>query len=376
MIAPFLAMLVAPVGAPHALARAAAELRASEAALRPHSDGFGLDKDPKAPALLDRHWAALRQWTEAWLDANGVRAQGRLGEAAKAAEKYLEVSTEPIASGVLAVSAQEGETGTIFIVRQTPRGFRTAWTLSAPGRAALLAYPTLAGWTAVKAPYGCRDRRPNCGPLYGSVGPLPPQRDKQKRFYIEAGYAGQGGTIGGQISIWRWNGRTAKPLLAGTYAYMIEQPYGVSVDRGVLHIGVKSEFKTFSACGSCNGRQMDWRIAVGPDRVRDLGRTDRYPELVFVDNLLDRLFHHRQPPAGAATANLSVLRRQLRDADVEYSFGMLMGWTLRRRGHFEELCISPDPETDTFTFDTSSPRLRLVSVREGPLHGCGEQANH
>ncbi|MDB5693469.1 MAG: hypothetical protein JWO81_2532 [Alphaproteobacteria bacterium] len=371
-----LLLLAASAAAPQALGQADVELRASHALLSPHSDGFFLDDDPRAPALLDRHWAAIRRWTEAWLDANGPAAQGRLPKAAKAADKDLDLSTLEITPGVLAVSASENEIGTIFILRRTAEGFRTAWTSSAPGHAALVGYPMLAGWSPTAARMRCRESRRACGPLYGKLGSLPPQKDGRTRFYIQAGYAQPAGaTIGGQLSIWRWDGREAAPLFADSYGYMVEQPYSVRFDRGFLHVGVKGEFRTFFACGQCNGRQMDWRIAVGPESLRDLGRRDRVPELALADALLDRMFRHRRLPPGLARADLRLLRRQVAQAGKERSFGMLMGWTLRRRGRVEELCLAGDPETDIFTFEKSAAGLRLRSVRQGPPSGCGDKVN-
>jgi hypothetical protein len=108
---------------------------------------------------------------------------------------------------------------------------------------------------------------------------------------------------------------------------------------------------------------MDWRIAVGQDGVRDLGRTDRYPELAFVDHLLDRLSHHRPPPAPAVGADLRLLGSQS-------EFDMLDGWTLHRHGGREQLCIGWLPGTDVFIFTRMRSRLRLRSVREGPKAGC------
>ncbi|MEA3003948.1 MAG: hypothetical protein QOH81_2736 [Sphingomonadales bacterium] len=370
-----IALLLASAPAdPRPPAQAQAELRASHNALSPDTDGSFLDGDPKAPALLDRHWAAIRRWTEAWLDANRPAAPRRLAAAAKAADRNLEVSALDIAPGVLAVSASENEIGTVFILRRTEDGFRTAWTASAPGRAALVGYPTLAGWSPGMARTSCRESGRTCGPLYGKLGSLPPQKNGRRRFYIDATYAQPAGaTVGGQLSIWEWDGHEAKPLFADTYQYMIDQPYRVHVDRSILHVGVKGEFRTFFSCGQCSGRQMDWRIAVDEDGVRDLGRRDRVPELALADALLDRMFR-RRPSPGVAPADLRLLRRQVAEADDERAFGMLMGWTLRRRGRVEELCLAGDADTDIFTFEKSAAGLRLLSMRKGSGSGCGNKA--
>lgn len=371
MIGPALAMLSASVTVPQPLARAEAELRASERALEPHRNnvGFDIDTDLKAPSLLDRHWAAIRHWTEAWLDANRGASPGRLRAAA--AEKRLDLDIEQVAPGVLAVSDEEVGTGTVFIVRRTANGFRTAWALSAPGRAALRAYPSLAGWTAARARDGCLAHWANCGPLSGTLGMLPPQRDGQKRFYLHAGYAGQGNMMGGQLSIWRWNGRTAKPLLAGTYGYPIDDPSMVSFDRGILHVSLKGEFKTFATCAPCAGRRMDWQIAVGPDRVRDLGRRDRVPAFAFIDDLFDRLARYRPLPRGAAGADLRLLRQQ--------KFEMLEQWSLDRSVGREKLCMHWDTATgeatDLFILGRGHSGLRLLSVRRGPQAGCSGKTN-
>jgi hypothetical protein len=362
VIGPFLAMLLAPLDASHALARAEAELRASEETLKPHTDGFSLDKDPKAPALLDRHWAAIRRWTENWFDENGTDPK-RLGQAAAGIDKDLRITVLRIAPGLLAVSAHENEIGTIFILRRLQGSYHTVWTISAPERAALSAQPALVGWAPAMAVRDCRGHRAYCGPLYGSLRRLPAQKDGRPRFYVDATYAqSMGGTVEGQLSIWRWDGRQAVPLFARTYAYMVDQPYVTGFRHGVLHVGTKGEFNAFHSCGDCNGRQMDWRIAVGPVGIRDLGRVDRFPELAFVDDVLDHLSHHRLPVRAAPGADLDLLRRQ--------EFDMVGGWNVHRDGRREELCIGWDSATDIFVLQRAKSGFRLLSVREGPQTGC------
>jgi hypothetical protein len=165
----------------------------------------------------------------------------------------------------------------------------------------------------------------------------------------------------------------AVPLLVDTYGLMIDQPYGVRVEGGILHVGVKGEFDTFFACGQCNGRQMDWRIAIGPDGVRDLGRRDRYPELVLADQVVDSLFRRRPLPQAAAGAALGPLRQQVAEAGKD-GFGMLKGWTLERRSGTETLCLGIDPYVDIFSFRRTAKGLRLIAVRDGPPGGCGPKA--
>jgi hypothetical protein len=192
-------------------------------------------------------------------------------------------------------SASRGEMGTVFIVAARDNRFATAWTIADAAASSVPEAGLLSAWVPARARDSCRKPPPDatwltCGALSGAIGKLPDARGGRHRFYVDATYAqGMGMTVTAQLSIWRWTGQTAEPLLAKIYDYMIDQKLGTRLDGDLLRLRVKDEFKSFFACGSCEGRQLDWTIRIGPDRIEDLGKTSAVPELDLVDTLYDRV---------------------------------------------------------------------------------------
>jgi hypothetical protein len=138
---------------------------------------------------------------------------------------------------------------------------------------------------------------------------------------------------------------------------MIDQRHGNHFENGVVSIAQKEEFRSFSSCGSCEGRQVERRLSLTPDGVEDLGKHSLAPSLDRVDELFWRLGHHQ--PAGdiAAPQVIRLLRPQLLDARTEsekiepkyFSFGMLMHASVRRSPGGERICFTAD-ESGRFYF--------------------------
>jgi len=281
------------VGHDEAVARTA--FRAAEVALDRHSDGFFLDDDPQAPALLERRWSVVRQWTVAYLKEHPAATEAEIASAVRRLSADLRIEAIRLDPRTVLVSASRGEMGTVFIVAAPGKRFAIAWTISHSAASSAPEAGLLAAWAADGARDSCRMAPPNrggCGPLFGAIGRLPDDGAGNHRFYVDATYAQPMGlTVAVQLSIWTWTGRTAKPLFAKTYAYMLDQRLGTRLDGNLLHLRVKDEFKTFFACGSCEGRQLDWTIRIGPDRIEDLGKTSAVPELDLIDALYDRMLN-------------------------------------------------------------------------------------
>jgi hypothetical protein len=77
----------------------------------------------------------------------------------------------------------------------------------------------------------------------------------QPRFYIDGTYAqSAGGTVGAQISVWVWDGMTARPQIARAYALMVDQSASTRVEGDLLMVQQKKFFRTFFSCGMCEPR--------------------------------------------------------------------------------------------------------------------------
>jgi hypothetical protein len=207
------------------------------------------------------------------------------------------------------------------------------------------------------------------GPLIGQVWPLPTDAHGRPRFYVNA-YAAAlaGGTSSFQLSIWSWDGREARPLLVDSYLASFDTRGGVTFDGTVLRVATKESFKTFYSCGQCAEPVGEWRVRVTPEGVEDRGRRHVVAELQLVDELYDRL-GRRAPAAELATpAVIAALTDEMGD-DLR---GMLMGWSLQRKGEATELCLSilDGPGTYVFTIVQRHGRPYVTGVR--PLNSLCE----
>lgn len=359
-------------------AAAKTAFRAAEAALSRHSDGFFLDDDPQAPALLEAEWLVVRQWAVAYLKEHPAATDATIALAIGRLSPDLEIEVVRLDPRTVLASASRGEMGTVFIVAQQDNRLAIAWTISDSTASNAQGTGLLAAWAAGRARHSCRKAPPDetwltCGALFGAIGALPDERDGSHRFYVDATYAqGMGATVTAQLSIWRWTGLAAEPLLAKTYDYMIDQKRGTRLDGDLLRLRAKDEFKTFYACGSCEGRQLNWTIRIGPDGVEDLGETSAVPELDLIDALYDRILKGQPASDLAAPAVVKMLESKTEAVRMEASgsgdlatLGMLWDWKVTAEGQRTKLWMSTDGGgTYLFTIDTAAGKPRVSAAED------------
>jgi hypothetical protein len=375
-----------PAGAPPKPPAAPARPQIREAPLSPRALGdaaFAADSGgflaggPERPRLVERWWAGIRSWAEAEFDRHGMAAARTLSAAARRLDPELEVSALPLGGGAVLVSATRYTHGTAFILGPQGGHMRTLWTIAAPDAAARRAFPVLASWSAgAVVGLGCGDDP--CRAIgVNDIGLLPAGRNNAVRFFVHGTYYSEtGATMGGHLAIWEWDGRSARPLFARHFTFMAAQEAPVlTVQGGDLLLHVKDDFRHFYACGSCEGRQMAWRLRVEPDGVRDLGRTSLLPEVDFIDTLIDRVARGDDAAALSAPAPVAMLRARIADArgfardagisDDPVQLGMLMRWRATGTGARRELCLATDHDVATiFTLARTGGSFRLLAARE------------
>jgi hypothetical protein len=368
-------MLGASVCTAPAVARDVATVRAAferaEAALSHHSDGFAIDDDPQAPALLRQEWSVTGEWAADYLTAHPAASEAELVAAIRELSPNLTAESIKLDPTTFLVSAYVDEIGTVFIVSARGDRFAQAWTIADAAAHRPIGFDVLGAWSADKARGNCRQSLPQkawntCGPVFGSIGKIPNQEDGSPRFYIDGTYAqGAGATVGAQLSLWKWTGLTAELLYAKTYGYMIDQAVGTRLDGNFLRVRVKDKFGTFFACGSCEGRQMDWTLRIDPDRIEDLGRKSVVPELDLIDSLYARLIEKKPVTDIADPAVVEALKPVLAGLRKR---GMLMDWKVTGDGPRRVLCISTENGgAYLFTIDSMLSRPRVVAASAVPV---------
>lgn len=193
-------------------------------------------------------------------------------------------------------------------------------------------------------------------------------------------------------------GNTATMVLGKSYSYMLDQAVGTRVERDLLRVRKKEDFKTFFDCGSCEGRQVEWTIRVTPEAVEDLGDKSMVPELDAVDELVYRI-RKGLPTQGLATRRIvQTLKRAMEEEDEEsrsvhesssawkneasspgseqessakqddddnYRGMLLETPKVFRAGKRTKLCFSCDGiGTFLFTFERSRGKLRMVDIED------------
>jgi len=340
-----------------------------------HSDGFHLDTTPEGHEALEHRWSAAAEWVSAVLNAHPDASAEELATMILNADNAMEA--EPLDADSWLVVTGLGDFGAFTVVKKFDGKYRPVW-LSWRDGAANTKFPTLAAWSAEAARSDCRDNEHAvCGPVSGRAALLPADASGHARFYVEATYAQQmGETVGGQTSIWSWDGQSIAPLAVNDYLYMLDQTQVARFDGTNLRIREKQDFKTFSSCGACLGRQVDQVIRIAPDGVHDMGRASVTPELDLIDAAFDRL-HRGQPVEGLASpqavkAMESILRNTSEPGENprDFSLGMLMINKMRHVGPDAEVCFQADT-TDAyiFTLKRAGTRLTIAKVRLDPGKG-------
>ncbi len=206
------------------------------------------------------------------------------------------------------------------------------------------------------------------------LGKLPSDAQGHPRFYIDGAYAqSAGGTIGAQISVWLWDGRTVQIQIARAYTFTIGQTVEARVEGDLLKVQEKKFFYTFSSCGGCEERQTDWTLRLAPGGVEDLGEKSLVPELDVADELLFRVIQHK-PAAdiaskGAVNAAESIVQsvretQSLEDWEKSHYLGMLLGWKVFGEAGHNFICVSIDgPGTFVFTLQSKNNRLFISDLK-------------
>ena len=346
------ALLSAPAWSRPDLAKIKADYQAASAQVKKHqsSDGSYLDNDPQSPKWLAKKWALAGEWLAASLDASDSVGPDRV----QAAMHELEPSEKPafIALGATTyVVSAPGDFGNFFIMSKTAGHFRVAWSIADQQPVRGKQAEMLAAWR----PENARDQRrdvPTAGPVNGALGLLPVDAKGWARFYIDGIYVEPiGSTVPAQVTVWMWDGTHARLLIARRFGVMLDQKVGTRLDGELLKVQQKKEFRTFSSCGQCEGRQVDWIVRVDGKDVADLGETSTVPALDAVDELLFRLIHGRSATDIASPAAIKSASEIMRDARGDQSakewmkfptIGMMGNWTVRKMQDAEIVCFTAD----------------------------------
>jgi hypothetical protein len=333
---------------------------------------------------LNNMWAATQDWTVDYLNAHPQMTATQL--AALLAQMHKDdraVAAAPdnvsgLGRDLYGFGVGYNEIGNVFLASRQNGRFKVVWDIRNTRAKDVSKFPILAAWQTKSAQASCRlnakkgtwDR---CGPIFATIENLPADAKGHVRFYIDATYAQAAGeTVSGQLSIWSWDGRTATPLYAKTYASLLDDA-DTEFSHGVLSIRAKGEFKSYSSCGACEGRQMDWKIIVGTSRIVDLGMKPVVPELDTIDDLFQQLFHHQSADNLADSRVDATLRNLVQTARKEggfspsEGFGMYMGSTVRRDALGSHICFGSDLDDHPLLF-TMVRKGAGYFVRDVTLH--------
>lgn len=348
-----------------------------------HSSDFWLDGSKAGEHALAHSWTRLADWTVAYLNEHPDATVKHLKNAApNASNSSLEALL--LAPKVYLIGANVDGFGTVFIADGTDGAYRLAWSIR--GRADRGAFPILSSWAAAAADRDCKEPDENdpgrCGTLGAQLVRLPDAPAGHARFYVNATYAQMAeSTVAGQLSVWTWDGRTAHALFAKRYLYNFDDE-GIRLKGDLMTVRASDSYRTFFNCGMCVGRQMDWRLRIGEDRVEDLGMMPVVPELDAVDELLYRAARHRplddmaSPEAqAAAIALMADAYRDAQDQDF-ISIGMMGDTSVRHRDQRALVCLQTDDAGAlTFTMEQRSGGFYVTGMAAPQSdsdwnHGC------
>lgn len=296
----------------------------------------------------------------------------------------ISASALEIEPGTFVVAFNSYPAGTVFAIHRTPNSASAFWQLSLEGEQANDPQHLLASWHAGRAGDACVTKNSYasgiCGPMTSvSIGPLPPTRAGQPRFFIWATYSkDMGGTDDEQVSVWNLTGSRPKLEWINLFAQGGDEetvPDGIQFKDGTLLIAEKHEFSAFTSCGSCSGRQMIHHLRIEPDGVEDAGLQSVHPELDTIDELFEKIFAG-QPAAELASAQvIQFLRPRLQLAKASsqkidpswYSVGMLEGFKLEHQGDTDVLCFQADDFGPAdFTLQRTTHGYFVTRVSERP----------
>ena len=386
LLCPFLVFLVIPVSSSQAQdigSTTKTSLQHVLTELSKHSDGFSVDGSPESTKLLKAEWSILEQWATSYLRSYPAATPAELEKSIKAVADGFGVTAVALDRKTIMVSVAQWEIGTVFLEADRGSGFEVVWRIADSAEGAPKGFEALGAWSPVRATSECR-AQPNggaCGPVHAQIGKLPDDIHGNHRFYVDGHYAqATGFEVGAQLTVWRWDGRKAVPQFVKLYTYMDDQKWFVRQDDNALHVNVRRWFRSFYACGSCEGRQMDWAVAILPDRIEDLGERTTTPELDLVDALFTKLFDRQSvsdlaEPSVATTlqAKVNTARADALAGHYPPSMGMLMSWKAVEHGDRKTLCMGTD-NAGTFEFEITGDgdHPRIMTVKDLGDDDCGE----
>lgn len=151
----------------------------------------------------------------------------------------------------------------------------------------------------------------------GDIEPLPDPGHGKKRFYVNGNWGDwpTSGCNGGELSIWRWDGRRAWAEVQGKYDW----PRAWEDPRWTRNVRVHGRWlkvytrggRVLSECCSCATLKALWKIRLDPDAVRDLGTRLSAPDLDLVDRLIDRVSRRENATHLASPAAIERLEHLL-----------------------------------------------------------------
>ena len=348
----------------------------AKSAFAAHSDGFLTDGSPEAVVAIKQLWAAIadlviqRRTVDPKISAIAIdhdlclltfepnppeAVQVTAEDECRAIDSHRNTVLD-LGHDLFLIAPFTGEIGTVFLVG--PKGGKLAvlWSIDETAAPSNDPHDLIGAWKPDRDGRNCRDDKSThkpgaCGPLYAALGLLPPDAEHHPRFYIDAGYSQQiRGTIGKQTTIWVWTGAAAELLWSDWHDAMIDQSRGTDFGNGILSVVSKTDYRSFFACGSCEGRQLEHDVLIEPTRIRDLGTHPLVPEVEVIDTLIYRIAHGQSTARLASPKVAALLRRQLRDSKTEsakiapgwFSIGMMDDWLVTVTSKSTLVCITPD----------------------------------
>ncbi len=358
------------VGAPANLAELKHEYESVTAQLRKHvtQDGWWIDNAPESPGLLARQWSLTGQWVAGWLNAHPDAGSETVAEAlreigeADPQDSYLKLGKRAFL--VVAPSAF----GNVFIVANVDGQYRLAWSTAQPQEASGKQAKILADWRPESVWEGARDthRAPSHSAwtvVPPALGLLPRDALDRARFYIDGVCLQCNGlTTPAEISLWLWDGKTARPQIVRDYEEMIDGAVGTRLEGDLLKVREKTNFRTFSTYGPYEARQTDWIIRLTPQGIEDLGETSLDPELDVVDELFYRIINHRQAEDVAAPAVVKYTEEIVQEAP---SLGVMMEEpTVNDSANSKILCLDLQAAgTNLFTLKSAGGKLFISDMK-------------
>lgn len=229
-------------------------------------DFDGGELDLQSPPLILREWSLL----DAWLAHQAL--ERRAGER----EPYAQLLSK-LDPSLQVLSVELGANSTLLAVNASGIGHvmvvqkgqsAPLWRVDRVPQVPQVPQVPVGGVAAQQL--GCwrpeAGTRP-CAPL--RAGLLPPDAQGMPRFYIEAEHASAGGaTRSRQLSLWRWDGRSATPLYVTFYAARSgAQGEGARIDGDLITI----ERGYRAGCAACDGPARVQRLQLtAANEVKEL----------------------------------------------------------------------------------------------------------